>query len=312
MLRVTPQTADGVERFRLEGRLAGAYVAELGRVLQPSLTSPREVALDLRGLTFVDAEGADLLRTLAARNVEIHGCSGFVAHLLALPMNRSSAERAAWNEIVETLAERHTAASSLRSASHEAALLERLQAGDEAACEPFVRAAGGRLLAIARRLLGREKDARHVVEETFKDAFRSLQIRSESLRPVALHRALIHRALKTLRREVEQAGPAHETLLLRFDLAGRHAAPVADWALPEPAQMLAGPLTERVQSVLSKLPPPHRASFLLSDVEELTAEQVATILPLTPAEVKGHLHQARQMLREELAPLLGAAPAAQS
>jgi len=86
MLRITPESlAEGVERFRLEGRLAGPYVVELGRVMGPPLGRPGRLALDLSGLTYVDTEGAQLLRELVARNVEVHGCSSFVAHLLGLP-----------------------------------------------------------------------------------------------------------------------------------------------------------------------------------------------------------------------------------
>jgi anti-anti-sigma regulatory factor len=86
MLRITAEGAlENTERYRLDGRLAGAYVAELERVLLPSLSTARRIALDLGGVTFVDAEGAVLLKDLRGRNVELHGCSGFVAHLLGLP-----------------------------------------------------------------------------------------------------------------------------------------------------------------------------------------------------------------------------------
>lgn len=86
MLRITAEdAAGGGERFRLEGQLTGVYVAEVGRVVNPLLDQPGRISLDLRGVTFVDARGAQLLRALVARNVEVHGCSTFVAHLLGLP-----------------------------------------------------------------------------------------------------------------------------------------------------------------------------------------------------------------------------------
>jgi hypothetical protein len=86
MLRISPEEVGGdARRYRIEGRLSGPYVAELGRVLEPSVAGARRVSLDLRGLTFLDAEGASLLRRLVARRVQVHGCSGFVAHLLGLP-----------------------------------------------------------------------------------------------------------------------------------------------------------------------------------------------------------------------------------
>jgi ABC-type transporter Mla MlaB component len=86
MLKITPVGRVGsVQRFRLDGRLAGLYVAELSRVLQPSLETPSQVELDVQGLTFVDSEGASFLKDLIARKVEIRGCSAFVAQLLGLP-----------------------------------------------------------------------------------------------------------------------------------------------------------------------------------------------------------------------------------
>lgn len=85
MLRITPESLpEGVERFRLEGRLAGSDVVELGRVMAPPLGRPGRLAIELSGLTYVDTEGARLLRELVARNVEIHGGSSFVTHLLGL------------------------------------------------------------------------------------------------------------------------------------------------------------------------------------------------------------------------------------
>jgi ABC-type transporter Mla MlaB component len=84
MFRITPVPAVGTEIFRLEGSLQGEYVAELGRVLMPSLQGQRKVALDLRELAFVDAQGAELLKDLLSREVELQGCSGFVAQLLGL------------------------------------------------------------------------------------------------------------------------------------------------------------------------------------------------------------------------------------
>jgi len=85
MLRITSQTpVDGTARFRLDGRLTQTCVPGLDRALRPSLGGPSRVALDVSGLTFVDAEGAQVLKDLMARNVTIHGCSSFVARLIGL------------------------------------------------------------------------------------------------------------------------------------------------------------------------------------------------------------------------------------
>src|SRR5688572_31947730 len=54
----------------------------------------------------------------------------------------------------------------------ETALIAQLRAGDEAAFEQVVRQYGGRLLAVARRIVGTEEDARDVVQDAFLNAFR--------------------------------------------------------------------------------------------------------------------------------------------
>ena len=56
----------------------------------------------------------------------------------------------------------------------ETALIAQLRAGDEAAFEQVVRQYGGRLLAVARRIVSTEEDARDVVQDAFMNAFRSL------------------------------------------------------------------------------------------------------------------------------------------
>jgi anti-anti-sigma regulatory factor len=85
MLRITADTAvDGIQRFRLDGRLTEADVPEVARALEPSLRAAARLTLDVSGLTYLDAEGANFLRELSAQEVNIRGCSSFVAKLLGL------------------------------------------------------------------------------------------------------------------------------------------------------------------------------------------------------------------------------------
>ena len=61
-----------------------------------------------------------------------------------------------------------------RSDVEEAELIAALQAGDNAAFETLVRTYGGKLLAVARRFLANEEDARDAVQETFISTFKSV------------------------------------------------------------------------------------------------------------------------------------------
>lgn len=88
-MRITVQTQDNVVTIKLEGRIVNRGVDELHRVWQelvPSLGS-RRLSVDLRGLTFVDSAGRQLLAEIHAKTE-----ANFVADT---PMTKYFAKEAA-------------------------------------------------------------------------------------------------------------------------------------------------------------------------------------------------------------------------
>jgi hypothetical protein len=80
MLRITPQGKESPSMV-VEGQLVGPWVDELRRTtFDAGLVSG--VFLDLRYLTFADAEGVALLRQLRAAGAELGDCSEFLAVLI--------------------------------------------------------------------------------------------------------------------------------------------------------------------------------------------------------------------------------------
>ena len=59
----------------------------------------------------------------------------------------------------------------------ETSLIAQLRAGDDSAYEQVVRTYGGRLLAVTRRILDSDEDARDVVQDAFLNAFKSICFR---------------------------------------------------------------------------------------------------------------------------------------
>src|SRR6185369_10368363 len=103
----------------------------------------------------------------------------------------------------------------------ERPLLARLQAGDEEACERLVRDHTSRLLAIARRYLRQEEDARDAVQEAFVAAFRSIsRFQGTSSLSTWLHRIVINCCLMKLRSGRRRPETSIEELLPRFDEGG--------------------------------------------------------------------------------------------
>ena len=75
----------------------------------------------------------------------------------------------------------------------ESELIDGLRRGDEQACEELVRAHTSRLLAVARRYLRSEEDARDAVQEGFVAAFRSIaRFQGGSSLSTWLHRIVIN------------------------------------------------------------------------------------------------------------------------
>ena len=66
MLRITIQENDGAMAIKLEGRVAGPYVAELSRAWmeRAPLPSTTKLSLDLRDVTYMDNSGRQVLQKI--------------------------------------------------------------------------------------------------------------------------------------------------------------------------------------------------------------------------------------------------------
>jgi RNA polymerase sigma-70 factor (ECF subfamily) len=193
---------------------------------------------------------------------------------------------------------------AVQGAADETALLERLRAGDEAAYEELVRANTGRLLAVARRLLPTEEDARDVVQEAFLSAFRSLpNFAGGSKLSTWLHRIVVNAALMRLRTKRRKPEESLETLLPSFLEDGHHAELYSQWSEPADRALERAEVRELVRAQVERLPETYRTVLMLRDIEGMETEDVAAALGLTPNAVKMRLHRGRQALRTLLAPI---------
>lgn len=187
----------------------------------------------------------------------------------------------------------------------DAELLRRLKAGDDAAFEQLVRTAGGRMLAVARRLLSDEQDAEDAVQEAFLNAFRNLAaFDGRSQLTTWLHRITVNACLMKLRSKRRRPETHIEDLLPRFMADGHREHAAVSWNPDVGAGIQRGELQAQVRSMIDTLPEPYREVLMLRDMEQFSTEVSADLLGLTPAAVKTRLHRARQSLRELLDPLM--------
>ena len=84
MLKISrSESSEGRVILKLEGILRGAWLAEVRAACDALLEERQRVALDLRGVTYVDRAGKELLESLRADDrIAVASASAFVSELL--------------------------------------------------------------------------------------------------------------------------------------------------------------------------------------------------------------------------------------
>ena len=83
MLKISQsETANETIILKLEGRIAGPWVAEVRKACEGFLNEGRALQLDLADVSFVDVTGTAAISNLKSRGVGLENCSPFVAEQL--------------------------------------------------------------------------------------------------------------------------------------------------------------------------------------------------------------------------------------
>lgn len=188
----------------------------------------------------------------------------------------------------------------------ESSLLAQLRSGDEAAFETLVRTYSPRLLALARRIVGSDEEARDVIQDAFLSAFRSLaRFQGDARLSTWLHRIVVNTALMKLRTRRRRPEESIEPLLPAFLADGHYAEKFSAWSEPADVMLARDEVRALVRKRIDELPESFRTVLVLRDIEGLDTEETARVLDTTPNAVKIRLHRARQALRTLLAPHFG-------
>jgi RNA polymerase sigma-70 factor, ECF subfamily len=191
------------------------------------------------------------------------------------------------------------------TSADESALLARLRAGDDSAYEELLRTYSPRLLAVARRIVGGDEEARDVIQDAFLNAFRSLpNFHGDARLSTWLHRIVVNSALMKLRTRKRKPEESIEPLLPAFLADGHYAEKFSAWGEQADAALSRVETQELVRQRIDELPESFRTVLVLRDIEGLDTEETARVLETTPNAVKIRLHRARAALRTLLAPHL--------
>lgn len=180
-------------------------------------------------------------------------------------------------------------------------LVTALKANDQQAYSHVIAKYGGRLLALSRRMLRDEQEAKDNVQETLIQLLRSIgQFEGRSsfwtwLRRIAVNEALQHiRARKVATTSLDDIAPHYDEFGLRVE-PGLSSS--SKWPQRRELEII-------VREAINQLPAVHRLVLLLRDVEQLSTAETAALLDLTVGAVKTRLHRARAALKRLLAPVV--------
>lgn len=193
----------------------------------------------------------------------------------------------------------------LDAESHEAderALLAALRSGKDGAYHHLVTRHTPTMLAVARRILTAEEDARDAVQEAFLSVFKSIaSFEGGSKLSTWLHRIVVNASLMKLRARRRLQEAPIDDLLPTFRDDGHPAQPAARWR-DAASEAQRRETRELVRQAIEALPDIYRTVLLLRDIEEFSTEETAELLEINANAVKTRLHRARLALRTLLDP----------
>ena len=176
-------------------------------------------------------------------------------------------------------------------------LVARATAGDLESFNQLVLRWERPIYALAYRTLGREEDARDVVQEAFLRAFRGLRgFKGEAKFSSWLYRITLNLCRDWIRRERRAPLVQVPEGVDAVDLADDQAAPVdsVEDLVARREMSLA------VSRAMAELPEEQRTAIMLKEYHGLTFQEIADLLECPLSTVKTRLYQGLSVLRRRL------------
>lgn len=197
--------------------------------------------------------------------------------------------------------------------SHDAALIEGLRAGEEAAFAELMRLYGAGMLRVAQMYVPSRAIAEEVVQEAWLGVLKGIgRFEGRSSLKTWLFRIVANTAKTRGMRESRSIpfsslgdGGADEPAVDsdRFlgdgeRFPGHWAVPPRSWA-PE-GRLLAREAMDVIEREIDRLPPAQQAVITMRDVQGFSSEEVCNALDLTETNQRVLLHRARARVRNAL------------
>lgn len=184
----------------------------------------------------------------------------------------------------------------------DAALAQRIAAGDTVAMQLLMRRCNQSLYRAARSILKDDAEAEEALQDAYLHAFKAIgAYRGEARLSTWLTRIVVNEALGRSRKHKRRAE------IIRFDDPLPDPSAAEDGSMqqdtveaPETAAIRAE-VRHLIERRIDDLPDIFRSVFVLRALEEMSVEETANCLGLPEATVRSRYFRARGLLREALA-----------
>lgn len=172
-------------------------------------------------------------------------------------------------------------------------LIEECRGGNFNNFRKLVEATSPLAYSVAFRMLGNEEQAKDVVQETMVTIWQQLaKIRSSSVYKTWVYRIVINKCYDNLRTRKRN---------MEYSANGKTWAILSDTLSQWPSTELENKETAMIISVLTnRLSPKQKAVFVLSELEEMTSDEISGITGMSKLAIKANLHYARKSISEML------------
>jgi RNA polymerase sigma-70 factor, ECF subfamily len=184
----------------------------------------------------------------------------------------------------------------------DAALIEALRAGREAAYEELIERFQQPVYNLVYRLMDDPADAADVVQEVFLKVFRNItHFRGDSTLKTWIYRISCNEAYNQRRWFTR-----HRRNEVGLDAGEEDGSPTLNSVLPDRGRSAFDLVCDRemralVEDALTELNPQFRAAVVLRDIEDLSYEEIAEVLQISLGTVKSRILRGREALRKALA-----------
>lgn len=187
-------------------------------------------------------------------------------------------------------------------------LLARVSDRDPEAFQLLMERYAGPITNLAFRFLDSRPDAEEIAQETFLRLYEHPPRLPENIRLFTwLYRVAVNLCIDRLRRSRRSPVTISLDLPAETEESGEENfhQRLSPPGLPTPREQAArSELAEAVRRAVAHLPAGLRAPLLLSTMEELSQQEIAEILGLSPKAVERRLSRARSLLKARLQPYL--------